>query len=681
MKTQKLLSLALVLVMVLALFPVTAGAIGVEDYGEFSPEGGPQTAYWKVSENGDSLDDELAEGSALTLTFYGEGELRETKDLDWGNTQPWEDYYRRITRVILEPGITNMPEDLCYSLYNITSIKISATVEKISYNAIHTWTGNPKKLASIEVNENNPNYEAVDGVLITKGETPMLIFYPAGKTDESYTMPDSIEAVDSYVFSRQKYLKSVDWSSGATVVPYSAFEWCSALERVYIPEGVTEIQGAAFMGCTALGYVNLPSTLTKLDSSAFWLITCDESAVEGGQSSFAVDVPQSVTSFESEFDPADAMLGTTGGHIVFNFYGDAPEGIESLENYLLMGTDVQVMCPAEASGWIEASNLECWKEYNGKEDFGWIMFIPYSGEHKDPTLTKAMFTVDTSTVTYTGQPITKKIQANGFSLIEDSDYTVTYENNTEVGTATIKIQGAGIYTGTLEYTFTIKAKSTGGNTSGGSTGGGSSSGGSTGGGSTKPVEPEKPTEPEKPVEPETPAETETPVTPASEKFDDVAKDSWYEAGVTYVTDKGLFQGVGKDTFAPNGTMTRAMIFTVLARLDGQDTSGGDIWYRKGMDWAVAQSISDGSNPQSPMTREQLATMLYRYAKPEEAKGDLSKFTDADAVSEWARPAMEWAVANGIVTGVGGGRLAPQGTATRAQVAAMLMRFCGLTKAE
>lgn len=283
-------------------------------------------------------------------------------------------------------------------------------------------------------------------------------------------------------------------------------------------------------------------------------------------------------------------------------------------------------------------------------------------------LTKSMFTVDTSEETYTGSAITKSITGRDEdkTLVEGTDYTVAYANNVNVGTAKFTITGKGSYAGALTYTFTIKAKATGGGN------GGSGTGGGTGGGSTTPT---TPTEPEKPVEPEKPTEPETPVTPAAEKFTDVAKGSWYEAGVAYVTDKGLFQGVGKDTFAPNGTMTRAMIFTVLARLDGQDTSGGDVWYRKGMDWAVAQGISDGSNPQSPMTREQLATMLYRYAKPEEAKGDLSKFTDADAVSGWARTAMEWAVANGIVTGVGGGRLAPQGTATRAQVAAMLMRFC------
>lgn len=170
-------------------------------------------------------------------------------------------------------------------------------------------------------------------------------------------------------------------------------------------------------------------------------------------------------------------------------------------------------------------------------------------------------------------------------------------------------------------------------------------------------------------------------TPEPGKFADVPKGSWYEKSVAFVVDKGLFQGVGKDTFAPNGTMTRAMIFTVLARHAGVDTSGGKNWYQKGLDWARERGISDGSAPQSPMTREQLATMLYRYAKPSKPAGDLSKFTDAGRVSSWAKEAMIWAAEAGIVTGKGGGVLDPQGQATRAQVATMLMRFCGMSGAE
>lgn len=121
-------------------------------------------------------------------------------------------------------------------------------------------------------------------------------------------------------------------------------------------------------------------------------------------------------------------------------------------------------------------------------------------------------------------------------------------------------------------------------------------------------------------------------------------------------------------------MTRAMLVTVLARLDGQDTTGGKSWYSKGTDWAMAQGVSDGTMLDQSVTREQMVTMLYRYAKATAGTGGLSKFADVRSVSDWAKDAMAWAVANGILTGKDGNRLDPQGTATRAEVATILQRF-------
>ena len=156
-------------------------------------------------------------------------------------------------------------------------------------------------------------------------------------------------------------------------------------------------------------------------------------------------------------------------------------------------------------------------------------------------------------------------------------------------------------------------------------------------------------------------------------FVDVERGSWYAPGVDYAVFKGLFQGVASDRFAPGDTMTRAMLLTVLARLDGQDTAGGGTWYEKGLAWAVAQGISDGAAPEGDITREQLVTMLYRYAKAE-AQGDLTSFADAAQISDWAKEATAWAVSRGILTGKDGGLLDPQGTATRAEVAVILQRF-------
>ena len=166
--------------------------------------------------------------------------------------------------------------------------------------------------------------------------------------------------------------------------------------------------------------------------------------------------------------------------------------------------------------------------------------------------------------------------------------------------------------------------------------------------------------------------------PSKNGFDDVASSDWFADAVKYVSDKGLMSGTGSDKFAPSATTTRAMLMTVLARYAGEDTTGGATWYEKGMNWAKAKGVSDGTNPTVKITREQLVTMLYRYAGSPKANGSLNSFSDAASVNSYAANAMQWAVANGIVNGLNG-KLNPQNNATRAQVAAILMRFCEMSK--
>ena len=166
--------------------------------------------------------------------------------------------------------------------------------------------------------------------------------------------------------------------------------------------------------------------------------------------------------------------------------------------------------------------------------------------------------------------------------------------------------------------------------------------------------------------------------PTGKTFVDVAKSDWFADAVAYVTEKGLMNGTGSDTFSPNASTTRGMLMTVLASYAGEDTTGGSPWYQKGMNWAKAKGVSDGTNPEVNITREQLVTMLYRYAGSPAASGSLDNFSDASTVSSYAVNAMQWAVANGIVNG-SNGKLNPQNNATRAQVAAILMRFCEMSK--
>lgn len=160
----------------------------------------------------------------------------------------------------------------------------------------------------------------------------------------------------------------------------------------------------------------------------------------------------------------------------------------------------------------------------------------------------------------------------------------------------------------------------------------------------------------------------------SKTFDDT-KGHWSQDDVNFVAARELFNGVGGNQFGVSQPMTRGMVNTVLARLADVDTTPGQgqAWYEVGTDWAKKNGISDGTNPTAPVTREQLATLLYRYAGSPSVSGTLHA-ADAASVSDYAEDALLWANQNGIVNGVGSNTIAPKDNAQRAQVAAMLARY-------
>ena len=182
-------------------------------------------------------------------------------------------------------------------------------------------------------------------------------------------------------------------------------------------------------------------------------------------------------------------------------------------------------------------------------------------------------------------------------------------------------------------------------------------------------------------EPEEPEEPEVPAFP----FYDVPASAWYYTAVKYVYDNKLMDGVDTYVFAPNDTLTRAMVWTIIARMSGVDTTGGNTWYAKAQEWVITNGISDGENPTAAITRQELVTMLYRYAQ---IKGydvsvgestNILSYVDATSISEYAMSAFQWACGSGLTEGDENGALTPLATATRAQAAAMIMRFCESVK--
>ena len=170
---------------------------------------------------------------------------------------------------------------------------------------------------------------------------------------------------------------------------------------------------------------------------------------------------------------------------------------------------------------------------------------------------------------------------------------------------------------------------------------------------------------------------------ADSTFSDVKTSDWFYDDVRYVCENGLMNGTGSGTFSPKATTTRGMIVTILARMEGVDTTKGAAWYAAGREWAMKNGISDGTNMEANITREQLATILFRYVVYKgldlvTLEDNLSRFSDRNEISSYAVSAMNWAVGQGLVKG-SGGKLNPKGNATRAQVAAILHRFCELGK--
>jgi len=176
-------------------------------------------------------------------------------------------------------------------------------------------------------------------------------------------------------------------------------------------------------------------------------------------------------------------------------------------------------------------------------------------------------------------------------------------------------------------------------------------------------------------------------------FHDVTEGDWFYDAVRYAYENGLMDGVGDSLFAPNSQTTRAQLVTILYRLEGEPevsgTSGfsdvaAGIWYTDAVAWAAQNGIVNGVSdtqfaPGDDITREQLAVILYRYATYQgydvSQRADLSGFVDAGTISTYAQEALSWANAQGLVLGFEDDSLRPQGNASRAQIAAVLMRFC------
>jgi hypothetical protein len=241
--------------------------------------------------------------------------------------------------------------------------------------------------------------------------------------------------------------------------------------------------------------------------------------------------------------------------------------------------------------------------------------------------------------------------------------------NVGVNTLTITVTAEERVT-TATYSVVVTRAASDSNNDGGSSGGGSS-----GGGSTPPATVETPT----PTTTENPETSPTPdagnTASGGNTFADVPAGSWFNDAVSFVSELGIMGGSGNaQTFQPQQTMTRAMLITALARYDGADTGGGETWYSEAVAWGIANGVTDGSGLNDDVTREQIVTMLWRYAGQPQGEASFDGVPDAAGISPWAADAFKWAMDAGIISGYDDKTVKPQNSATRAEVATMLMRF-------
>ena len=500
-------------------------------------------------------------------------------------------------------------------------------------------------------------------------------FYNSGLSG-ALTFPDSLKKIDTYAFAKCPHITEITLPEGNATIEYGAFTGDTGVQKIKIP--LSEIQfdklnnggywiftqytenkletivvGTApneesmslFANSLAgLKTIVIGMGVSKINTSAFAPAESLKSALypknldidnKWNDNHHLIDVGTKYTV------TANGSMGQNTEQAMLTF--ETPEG-KTCPTVTYLSTNESAVTVGE-SGKIKAIGSVGQKatikaQYDGttfaKVDVTISVMIDGAFYSINPVIADQ---------TYTGLPLTPAVEVtkNGQTITEG--FTVEYVNNINVGTATATVKVGDAVVGTA--TFQIVAP---------------------------------PPAPVIPVTPSAPAQLPFNPDAGKTKFTDVAGNAWYASAVNYVVDKGLMNGTGEGKFSPEADTTRGMIVTILARLDGKNTSGTP-WYQAGQRWAMEYEISDGTNMTGAITREQLVTMLFRYAVKNGLEAvtlseNLTQFTDASDISAWAVSAMQWAVGQGLIQG-SNGLLRPQANASRAEVATILMRFCEL----
>ena len=582
---------------------------------------------------------------------------------------------KSLTSVTIPGSVTRIGEYAFSKCESLTSVTIPNSVTSTGWGAF----SNCAALTGIRVAEGNSHYSSdASGVLFSKDKTT-LVQCP-GAFSGSYAIPNSVTSIGDYAFSGCSSLTSVTIPDSVTSIGKWAFSECKSLTSVTIPGSVTSIGVGAFASCTSLTGIwvaegssyyasdasgvlfnkdmttlvqcpgafaayTIPDSVTRIGERAFYYctsltsVTIPNSVRSIGKWAFShctsltsVTIPNSVTSIgDGAFASCTSLTSVTIPNSVTYFGEWAFDDCTSLTDVYYAGSEAQW----KALGISHSGNddlLTANIHYN---------YVSHTHSYKDvvtaPTCTEKGYT--THTCACGDSYVDTYVDALGHAW--DNGKVTKEPTETETGVKTFTCTRCG--------------------------------------------------------------ETKTETIPATgsvdvtEMFTDVSH-SWADDGIRYCVTHQLMSGIGNNLFGPKLTTTRAQIVQILYNLEGEPEVSGTTpftdltqdWYQDAILWAyqtgVVAGTGDGTTFESdrPVTREQIAVILMEYVtrvlKLERTwtPADLSAFPDADSVSDWAKDAMADAVALGLISGASNGGqtyLEPQGSATREQVATILMEFC------
>ena len=637
---KRLLSFVLAVLMIASLLPATALAADRVASGTCGAEGDGSNLTWTLDSEG-------------VLTISGSGDMH---DYDLPGA-PWYGSRSRVKSAVIAEGVTSIGSHAFYYCESLTSVTIPDSVTSIGEQAFYYC----RSLTSVTIPDSVTSIgerafqgcESLTSVTIPDGVTSIGDSAFSGCTSlTSVTIQDGVTSIGKGAFSNCKSLTSVTIPDSVTSIGDWAFSNCSSLTSVTIPDSVTSIGDGAFASCTSLTSVTIPDSVTSINNGAFYDCSSLTDVYYAGS-----EAQWKAISISSNRN--DDLL-TANIHYNYGSHTHSYKDVVTAPTCTEKGYTTHTCACGDSymDTYVDALG-HAWD--NGKVT-------------KEPTETETG--VKTFTCTRCGETKTETIP----KLAHEHSYkdVVTAPTCTEKGYTTHTCACGDSYVDT--YVDALGHAWDNGKVT------------------------KEPTETETGVKTFTCTrcnETKTESIPVvsvdvTEMFSDVTKN-WAYPGIQYCVTHKLMGSTGGDKFAPTMTTTRAQIVQILYNLEGEPEVSGTTpftdltqdWYQDAVLWAYQTGVVAGTSsttfePDLPVTREQIAVILMEYMtrvlKLERTwtPADLSIFPDADSVSDWAKDALADAVALGLISGASNGGqtyLNPQGSATREQVATILMEFC------